>query len=109
MRLWLLLLTGPLAWFASVAASFAAAPPSCWLQNKAPLFIIPCAAALLALAAAFTSWRSWSALGRGLPGESGGAGAAARALSSGAAALNAFFVIVIVAQFVSPAILGVCQ
>jgi hypothetical protein len=106
---WLLLLAGPLAWFASLGASFAAAPPACWFQTKAPLFIIPCAAALLALAAALSSWRSWSALGRELPGESGGAAAAARTLSSGAAALNAFFVIVIIAQFVSPAILGVCQ
>jgi hypothetical protein len=109
MRLWLLLLTGPIAWFFSLCASFAAAPPACWWKSKSVLFAIPCAALLAAVAAGLLSWRNWSAAGREFPGDSGGEAATSRVLTSGGVLLNGFFILVILAQFIVPSILGVCQ
>ncbi len=109
MKLWAILLAGPLAWFASLCASFASAPPACWAQTKVALFVIPLAAMLSSALACGVSWRNWSAEGREFPVESGGKPAASRALTLGGIALNGFFAIVILAQFVAPAILGVCQ
>lgn len=109
MRLWAIVVAGPLAWFVSLCASFAAAPPACWWQTKFPLFLIPCLALLTAAAACGLSWRDWSSAGRQFPGDSGGRPAALRALASGGVLLNGFFVIVILAQFVAPSIYGACQ
>ena len=109
MRQWIALLTGAIAWFISVGASFAAAPPACWAHTKLPLFLIPCGAVLATAAAGLVAWRDWAAAGREFPGDSRGRTAASRALASGGVLLNAFFAIVIFAQFVAPAIYGVCQ
>jgi hypothetical protein len=101
MKRWMIALTGPVVWLASLGASFAAAPPACWAQSKLPLFAIPGAAIVLTVAAGLLSWRDSS----GVEGKT----EAARTLVSGGMYLNAFFAIVILAQFVAPSILGVCQ
>lgn len=109
MRLWLLVLTGPIAWFASLCGSFAAAPPACFDKSKLSLFLIPFVALVVTAAAALISWRNWTAAGREFPGDSGGRDAVSRTMTSGGVLLNAFFAIVIIAQFVAPAIYGACQ
>ena len=107
-RLWIEILCGPIAWFISLCASFALAPWACALGWKPVLLVIPSIALLVTACSGLLAWNDWRLLGREFPGEAGGAVARSRAMASGGFLLSGFFVIVIGAQIVGPAILSAC-
>jgi hypothetical protein len=109
MKAWLKLLTGPLAWFASLCISFWYVPWACAARSSPLLMIFPVAAILLTVFSGWLAWSDWRHIGREFPGEASGTVPRDRVLASGAVLLNGFFVIVLLAQMVAPGILGACE
>jgi hypothetical protein len=107
MKAWLETLSGAVAFLASLCLSFAAVPKACAARSSPLLIAIPLAAIAVTLLGGALSWRRWRGLGGDFPGEASASGE--RALASGGVLLNGFFVLVLLAQMVAPAVLGVCE
>ena len=97
--LWSILLAGPLIWFLSFGANFALAPWACTLHWKPALYVVSVIALIL------TTLCAWRANSERLhPGAE-----STQALALGAAALNAIFFLVILAQTIAETPLGACS
>lgn len=106
---WLKVLTGPLAWFASLCGSFAIEPWACSVRSKAVLFAFPLAALAITLFSGTMAWVHWRETGREFPGEASAPVGRSRAMASGGVLLNGFFVLVLLAQILVPGFLGACE
>jgi hypothetical protein len=109
MRVWAPLWIGPLAWFASLLASFASARHACAADSKSVLFVIPLAALVSCLIAVSVCRRNSKPSAAGAAETPGASAESFRKLAATGLLLNGFFAVVILAQFVAPAFLGVCQ
>ena len=107
--LWVAILTGPLAWFLNLEANFALAPLACTGRGKMFLHLVAAITFIMALTAACTSYVQLNLRTRRADGETAAAPATYRTLAMAGLVLNAFSLLVIVAQAIPNFMLEGCE
>jgi hypothetical protein len=108
-RLWLALLTGPVAWMIGLVAKYAVVPFACGSTNTWSLHAISIATLIITLIAGFVGWQVWQRAGREWPSESATPMARTRFMAVMALMSSALFALAIVAQWLSSAYLNPCM
>jgi hypothetical protein len=84
-------------------------PWVCAFQWKPVLFTVFVVSLLICAASAGVGWMQWQRLGREMPGEGGGPEPRARMMALSGLVVSSMAFLVILAQSISPMILGACQ
>ena len=106
---WVGVLAAPLAWAAQMQALYTMVPWACQTGHRAALVAVSLAALAAALGGALVARRNWGRVGRGEPGEEGGARGRSRFLAVAGLVTSAFFFLVIFAQGLATLILHPCM
>jgi hypothetical protein len=106
--LWLLILTGPIIWFANLEANFAVAGWVCAWRSRLVLAVISAVALAVVAASGLVAWREHYGLQRQADAPVTGS-PALRVMAIGGAILSAMFFVVILAQVVPTIFLDGCQ
>jgi hypothetical protein len=106
---WVGLLAAPLAWAAQMQALYTMVPWACQTGHRAALIAVSLAALAVALLGALVARRNWARVGRGEPGDEGGARGRTRFLAVAGLVTSAFFFLVVVAQGLATLILHPCM
>jgi hypothetical protein len=109
LALWTGVLAGPVVWAISFVVRVFIGGWVCVYPWKAALFAITLLALLLSAGGGLLAWSQWRQVGREYPGEEGGAIARARTMALAGVALNAGFLIVVIAQSLPDFMLGGCE
>jgi hypothetical protein len=107
--LWAGVLLAPLAFFLQFQVNFTL---SQWACSGGPMWAVYAALAaglVVAAAGAWIGWRNWRTVGGEWPGDSAGAVERTRFMGLGGMILSSAFCLIILAQSLTTAVLGVCQ
>ena len=107
--LWFAILAPPFVWFVNLCTAFFLNPWVCAFRWKPVLFAVFAVSLLVCAVFAGVGWVQWQRLGRELPGEGGGAEPRARMMAISGFGLSSMAFLVILAQAISPVMLGACQ
>jgi hypothetical protein len=106
---WVGLLAAPLAWAAQMQALYTMVPWACQTGHRAALVAVSVGALAVATVGGLVARRNWARVGRGEPGDEGGARGRSRFLGVAGLVTSAFFFLVVVAQGLATFILHPCM
>jgi hypothetical protein len=107
--LWTAVMIGPLAWMLAFGTQFTLSGWTCGLGSKLPLYVVSVAAMILVAIGIVASFSSWRAMGKSWPGESAGPSVRTNVMALSGIALNAFFLVVLIAQTIPHLMLAGCE
>ncbi|MCA1815305.1 MAG: hypothetical protein LC746_02645 [Acidobacteria bacterium] len=103
------LLLAPVAWGAQQQTLYTMVPWACQSGHFFVMHLVSIAAVAVALVGSLVAWRNWDRLGRGEPGEEGGAAGRSRFLAAAGVIASLFFALVICAQWIATFVLHPCM
>ena len=106
---WFAALGGAFAWALAFGLHYGLVEVACGIGSSIPLHIASLLCIAIAAAALVVAVRLWHQFGRSLPGEAGGPLPRSRLLTVVGLLGNAFFIIVIVAQWLTVVFLHPCM
>ena len=108
--LWLGLFAGPAGWFLTLQGGYAVAPSACEAHNSFRLHALALAGLIVAALGTLLAWRGWQDAGAGGPIETADPKLArARFLSALGLMGGLLFLVVIVAHWITIAVLDPCD
>jgi hypothetical protein len=107
--LWAGFLLAPTAFLLNLEVAYALVPTACSSQNRLLVHGVHLVCLLIALTGGFSALRLWRFRGETWPGEEGGPVSRSRFMAGVGLLLSAFFILVIVAQWIPSLVLHPCQ
>lgn len=99
----------PITVLGNIEIAYALVPTACASQNSLPLHLVNALSLALTIVGGLIAWRSWKALGIGLPEEEGSPLARSRFIAGIAVPLSGLCGLIIVAQWIAVFVLDPCQ
>lgn len=100
---------GALAWKLQLMTNYSLVPFACWRELSILIHLASLSTLLLTLSGAWVSWNSWRQTGEGFETELGGEMGRSRFLALAGLALNGFFALLILGQWLPNLLLSPCD
>lgn len=108
-RLWAVLLAGPLSWAAGLGLDYSLVIVACESGSNAWLHLVSLITLVVASTGAWIAHREWRRLGGGVPGERVGRVERSRFMAALGVMTGVFFSLVIIAQWIASFVLHPCM
>lgn len=109
LRLWYGVLAGAAAWKLQLVVNYALNPYACWHRAEVLGHLASFIAAALAATGVWVAWGIWKRAGKGMETEHGGTVVRARWMALTGIALSAYFVLLILGQWLPNLLLSPCD